>query len=285
LMAKDAVALKERWDFKQVLFLVLFAGAFLSAYFPVLSSLVSAWAGSDDHSHGFAIIPLALYFIWQKRAALLDEEFRGAWPGLLIAVLSLLCYVVAKKGEMQTVSSASMIFFLWGSTIYLFGYRIFRACLFPLLLLFVMVPVPAQIIAALTIPLQVIVSKMSVGFASIIGVPIYREGNVINLPGGTFEVVQACSGLRSIMALLTLGAVVAYWTLKSNLLRGTLFLLAIPIAVAVNIMRVFFLVAIFHYGNVNLSEGVGHTTLGLVVFVAALGLFMLAGKGLSLCER
>jgi exosortase A len=272
-------------DWRQPLFLLLFAGAFLWAYLPVLDSLVGAWGGSDDHSHGFAVIPLALYFVWQKRAALARLEFRGAWPGLILALFSLFCYVVARKGEMQTAASLSMIFFLWGSVIYLFGYRIFRACLFPLLILFFMVPVPAQLVAALTIPLQVIVTKVSVGLASSVGIPIYREGNVINLPGGTFEVVQACSGLRSIMALLTLGVVVSYWTLRSNLLRALLFVLAVPIAVLVNILRVFLLVAVFHYQGLDLSQGSAHTMLGLGVFLAALGLFMLSGKGLSLCER
>jgi exosortase len=178
-----------------------------------------------------------------------------------------------------------MIFFIWGSVIYLFGYRIFRAFLFPLSLLFFMVPVPGQIIAAVTIPLQVVVTKASVALASLLGIPLYREGNVINLSERTFEVVQACSGLRSIMALLTLGAVVSYWTLRSNLLRIVLFLLAVPIAIAVNILRVFLLVAVFHYSHLDLSVGNPHTVLGLVVFLAALGLFMLSGKGLSLCER
>jgi len=284
-MAKDSAALKESGNLRQSLFLILFGGAFLGAYYPVLSSLVRAWANSDDHSHGFAIIPLALYFVWQKREALQETQLRGAWPGLCLAVLSLLCYIVAKKGEMQTIASSSMIFFIWGSTIYLFGYRVFRMCLFSLLILFFMVPVPTQIIAALTIPLQVIVTKASVGLASIIGIPIYREGNVINLSGGTFEVVQACSGLRSIMALLTLGAAVSYFTLRSNLLRGVLFLLAVPIALAVNIMRVFVLVSVFHFNKIDLSHGTAHTMLGLAVFVAALGLFILCGKGLSLCER
>ncbi|HBG07896.1 MAG: exosortase A [Geobacteraceae bacterium GWC2_58_44] len=284
-MANNSVALKQSSSLRQTLFLIVFAGAFLGAYYPVLSSLVRAWAASDDYSHGFAIIPLALYFVWQKRPALLEQEFRGAWPGLLLAVLSLLCYVVAKKGEMQTAASVSMIFFIWGSVIYLLGYRVFRICLFPLLILFFMVPVPAQIIAALTIPLQVIVTKASVALASVIGIPIYREGNVINLPGGVFEVVQACSGLRSIMALLTLGAAVSYFTLRSNLLRLVLFFLAIPIALAVNIMRVFVLVSVFHFNKIDLSHGTPHTMLGLGVFVAALGLFVLSGKGLSLCER
>lgn len=284
-MAKDVAAMRENMNLKTPLFWGIFAGAFLYAYLPVVSSLVRAWAGSDDYSHGFAVVPIALYFLWQRRARIAGEPLCGANSGLALSVLSLLCLVVARRAEMQTAASLSMIFFIWGGTIYLFGYRVFRLCLFPLLLLFFMVPVPAQLIAALTIPLQLIVTKLSVALASLFGVPIYHEGNVIHLPGGSFEVVQACSGLRSIMALLTLGAVVSYLTLHSTFLRVTLFVLAVPIAILVNIIRVFVLVTVFHYGHLNLSEGTPHTMLGLAVFLAALGLFVLCGRGLSLCER
>jgi exosortase len=186
---------------------------------------------------------------------------------------------------MQTIASVSMIFFLWGTVIFLFGYTIFRICLFPLLILFFMIPVPAQIIATLTIPLQLIVTRASVWLASMIGIPIYHEGNVINLPQGTFQVVQACSGLRSSMTMLTLGAVLAYLTLRSNMLRVILFSIAIPIAIAVNILRVFVLVAVFYFLEIDLSRGTIHTILGLAVFGMAFGLFLLAGKGLALCER
>jgi exosortase A len=264
---------------------VVFAGIFISTYLPVISSLVRTWAASDDNSHGFAILPLALYILWQKRVSLHKETVRGSWIGLFIATGALLVYIVAKKGEMQTIASLSMLFFLWGGVIFLFGFAIFKACLFPLLILFFMIPVPAQFIAALTMPLQLIVSKTSVGLASLVGIPIYREGNVIQLPQGTFEVVQACSGLRSIMTLLTLGAVMAYFTLRSNPLRSILFLLAIPIAIAVNILRVFVLVAVFYFLSIDLSKGTLHTIMGLAIFFIALGLFLLTSKGFARCER
>lgn len=259
--------------------------AFLAAYFPVLADLIYAWSHSDDYSHGFAIIPLAAYILWQKRGVLVEEPVSGSWWGLLVTIGSLLAYVVARKGEMQTISSASLVVFLWGAVLFLFGYKTFKICLFPLLILFFMIPVPAQIIAGATIPLQLIVTKASVTLASLVGIPIYSEGNVIQLPQGSFQVVQACSGLRSIMTMLTLGAFLAYLTLRSNLLRGILFSLAIPIAIVTNILRVFILVAVFYFQEVDLSKGAPHTILGISVFGIAFGLFLLVGKGLSLCEK
>lgn len=263
----------------------IFGGMFAAVYLPVLTGLVRAWAHSDDYSHGFAIIPLSAYFLWQKRVTLLKVTVHGSWSGLLVAAFSLCTYVVAQKGEMQTLASVSMVFFIWGAVIFLFGYPIFKACLFPLLILFFMIPVPAQVMAALTIPLQLLVTRASVWLAEMIGIPIFHEGNVIHLTQGTFQVVQACSGLRSIMTLLTLGAVLAYFTLCSNALRGILFFLAIPIAIAVNIFRVFFLIAVFHFLQIDLSEGTLHTILGIAVFGLAFGIFLLVGKGLALCER
>lgn len=259
--------------------------SFVSAYFPTVSSLVRVWASSDDHSHGFAILPLAIYILWQKRAALRTVPVRGSWIGLVVALVSLFFYLVAIKGEMQTITSASMLLFIWGSVIFLFGFEMFRACLFPLLILFFMIPVPSQFIAILTIPLQLLVTRASVWMATLIGIPIFREGNVIQLTNGTFEVVQACSGLRSIMAMLTLGAVLAYFTLRSNLMRSMLLLLAIPIAIIVNIFRVFVLVAVFHFMSIDLSRGVAHTIMGVAVFGVAFGLFLLISKGFARCER
>jgi len=200
-------------------------------------------------------------------------------------IVSILVYLLATKGEMQTLASVSMITFLWGSVIFLLGYAVFKTALFPLAILLFMIPVPAQIIAVLTIPLQLIVTRTSVWLASMIGIPIIHEGNVISLPMGAFEVVQACSGLRSIMSLLTIGTLLAYLMLRSNLLRIILFGLTFPIALMANVARVFTLVTVFHFLAVDLSKGLLHTILGLTVFVVACGLFILAGKGLSLCER
>ena len=259
---------------------IVFGVTFSAAFFNVLSGLISTWYGSDDHSHGFAIVPISLYIVWCKKEDLRREIVHGSWVGLFVSIVSVLGYLLADKAEMVTLTSISMVINVWGAVIFFFGFRIFFKCIFPLTLLFLMIPVPSQIIAALTIPLQLIVTKVSVMLASIIAIPVYREGNVINLPGGTFEVVQACSGLRSIMTMLTLGAVISYFTLRSNLLRSILFTSGIPIAIAANIFRVLILMTSLHYLNINLSEGTPHTILGIAVFGVAVGLFLLLRQGL-----
>jgi len=151
----------------------------------------------------------------------------------------------------------------------LFGFSILKECAFPLFILLFMIPVPAQIYSQLTIPLQLLVSKTSTGLAHIVGVPIYREGNVIHFPGRTLAVVQACSGLRSLMSLLTLSAIYAYLTLNSNVLRSVLFFSGVPAAILVNIIRVVMIIIAFQYFEFDLTEGKIHTILGVIIFIIA----------------
>jgi exosortase len=284
-MEKNLASTIQRFVSGQPIMWIVLCGTFFAAFFPVMAGLTKIWSQSAEYSYGFAIIPLAAYIIWQKKEYLRRSQICGAWSGLLVAAGSLIAYLIANKGEMQTLASVSMVIFLWGVVIFLFGYTIFRISLFPLMIVFFMIPVPSQIISVLTVPLQLIVTSASVWLASMIGIPIIHEGNIIIMSLGTFEVVQACSGLRSIMTMLILGLLMGYLMLQSNILRGILLTLAIPIAVVVNILRVFTLIAIFHYLAVDLSKGASHTVLGLSVFGIAFGLFLLAGKGLSFCEK
>lgn len=260
-------------------------GVFLLAYFPVWERLFSAWASSDDYSHGFVIVPLACFILWQKRQELKAEANHGSWAGLILAVFSLLVYLLAWVGEIKTLASLSMIPFLAGTIWFFWGAGVLRRSLFPLTLLLLMIPVPSQILAAATIPLQLLVTEGAVGAGRLLGLPLLHQGNVIHLPSKTFEVVQACSGLRSIMTLVTLGVVLGYFTLKTNWQRGLLLFSSIPIAILVNAIRVFAMVALFHYYEIDLLEGTAHTLFGLGIFVLTLTLFFMVQRGLLLCTK
>lgn len=264
---------------------ILLVGAFAAVYFPVLSGLVRTWNASDDNSHGFLIIPLAAYILWQKRHELSKLQPEGSWIGLVVALFSLFMFLFGKFGAVTTLSSVSMIIFLWGAVLFLFGFKFFQTCFFPLFFLLFMIPVPSQVYAALTNPLQFIVTKVTVSMASMMGMAIYREGNVIYLTDMTFQVVQACSGLRSIMTMLTLGAIFGYFSLRSLPMRMILIASGIPIAVAVNIFRVFTMVVAYNYFKINLTEGTTHTVLGLLVFALGFVFFLVLQKGLAKWER
>ena len=214
--------------------LLLLLGSFTLAYWPTLEGLVGAWSNSDDYSHGFIILPLSVFIAWQKRDLIAGLQPNPSRWGLVLVAAALLLYLVGRLGEITTLAAVSMVPALAGVILYLRGCAFLGALIFPLFLTFFMIPVPAQIYSLATIPLQLWVSQVSAGLAGLLNIPVYREGNVLFLPHRTLEVVQACSGLRSIMTMITLGAVLGYFTLRSPLSRGFLILTGIPIAIAVN---------------------------------------------------
>jgi len=259
--------------------------SFAIVFYPVLVGLVRTWNTSEEYSHGFFIIPISLFIIWQKKQELLDSEILPSWIGLVLVILILLFYIVSQFAGVVTLSSFAMVLSLFGMVLYLCGFQILRILLFPFSFLFLMIPVPAQIYSAMTIPLQLIVSKVSVGFTHLLQLPVFREGNVIHMPGHTLQVVEACSGLRSMISLLTLSAIFGYVTLRSNILRGILFVTGVPVAVLVNIVRVVLMIFAFHFINFDLTEGTIHTIFGVVIFILALIIIAIFGKGLSIWDK
>ncbi len=258
---------------------------FLLAYFPVWKRLILSWYSSDEYSHGFFILPLCGYILWLKKDVLAGVPVSPSWWGLVLVVFSLLLYILSDFAGIVTLASFSMVPLLAGVIIYSYGFLMLKELIFPLFLLLFMIPIPAQIYSSLTVPLQLLVTKMSVWIAGFLGIPIYREGNVIHLATRTLEVVQACSGLRSMISLLTLSAVFGYLTLRSNPLRAVLFVSGIPAAIFVNIIRVLLLVLVFHYFNLDLTEGTVHTLFGMVIFILALILIFFTKQALSIWDK
>lgn len=259
--------------------------SFIISYSPVWKDLVTQWYNSDDYSHGFFILPICLYILYQKKTTLARTFIKPSIWGLLIAISSLTLYLFANYAEIKSIASFSMIPLLAGVIIYLFGFLVLKELLYILFLLCFMIPIPLQIYSSLTIPLQLLVSKASVGLALNLGIPIYREGNVIHLPQQTLEVVRACSGIRSLVSLLTLCSILGYFTLKSNFLRTILFFSGIPSAIFVNIIRVLLIIIAFHYLDFDLTQGNIHTIFGILIFILALILISLTKEALKFWDR
>ena len=253
-------------------------GLFFLTFFPVWRNLVEAWSISDEYSHGFLIVPVALFLVWRERRMLGKLEIRPSWWGLLVVLFSLTAYGLSMLAGVVTTASLSMILFMGGAVLYLFGRSVLKQVLFPLIFLLFMIPIPAQIYASMTVPLQLLVSQASVWITALVGVPVTQEGNLIQLPYQTLQVVEACSGLRSMMTLLTLSTLLCYLTLKSRFLSSLLVLSAIPIALLINIVRVAAVIVFLWFLNFDLTGGILHTILGLSVnLLALLMIFILRG--------
>jgi len=261
--------------------LIIFCAIFL----PVFISLVKFWTNSEDYSHGFFILPLSLYIIWQKKDTLKKIPVQPSNWGLFIIIFFLLVFIIARTGEIATLSPICMILIIIGIIVYFYGFLICKELFFPLFFLFFMIPVPSQIYSALTIPLQLFVTKATVFIAGLMGIPIYREGNVIHFSNHTMQVVQACSGLRSMVSLLALGAIFGYFFLRSNMLRGILFVAGVPISIIVNILRVFLMVIAYHYFRYNLTADSIHTIFGIIIFIMALIIIAATQRGLSFWDK
>jgi exosortase len=269
----------------QLPLLITLVLSFILVYFPVWKGLILTWYSSDDYSHGFFIIPVVIYSLWQKREDLVRLPVHSSSFGLVLLVISLILYILATYAEIKTGATLAMIVSIVGVVLFLYGFALFREILFILLFLLFMIPVPAQIYSAMTTPLQLFVSQVSVWFVMLFGLPVFREGNVIHLPEHTLEMVQACSGLRSLMSLLTLSAIISYFTLRSSWLRLFLLFSAVPAAIIVNIIRVSIMILAFYCFDLDLTQGTVHTIFGTIVFTLAIALVFLVKGVLSFWDR
>lgn len=263
----------------RVFLLTFLVVGFFIVYFPIWKNLVLNWSYSDEYSYGFLIVPLALFIAWRKKEKLTQMHLEPSAWGLPIFIISLICYLFSFLAGISTLSSFSIVLTIVGILLYLVGFSILKELMFPVLFLLFIIPIPAQIYSYLTIPLQLFVSQVVTAISSLLGVPIYREGNVLHLPNQILQVVQACSGLRSMVSLLTLSLVYGYFALKSNFLKILLFFSAIPIAIFVNIVRVLLLVLVLYFLQIDLTFGAIHNIFGVFIFVLSL-LTLFAVKGI-----
>jgi exosortase len=253
----------------------------LTLYAPVLYYMVLHWSQVEDYSHGFLIVPLAVYFAWERRAKVRKLPIEPSWWGVVPLALGSFTLAVGRLGTELMNLRASFVFALIGLVLLLLGRRIFRVLAFPLLFLFLMVPLPQSLVNVIAFPLQLIAADMAVSFLHFVDIPVLREGNILHLAYTQLFVAEACSGLRSLMALITLGVVFAYFFRKSAVERIVIVLSAIPIAILVNAFRVALTGVLAHYYGDQATKGVVHATEGLFTFGIAFLLLLAEARLLN----
>jgi exosortase len=261
--------------------IALVVSGLLLAYWPVMAGLVNAWSTDDNYSHGFFIVPLAAYFAWERRAQLQQTVARPSFAGLVLVAVSLMMLVAGTLGAELFLARVSLIGATAGIVLFLGGWPHLRVLIFPLAFLLLMVPLPALIFNQIAFPLQLLASNVGESAISSLDIPILREGNVLILANATLEVAEACSGIRSLVSLFTLGIVFGYFADPRLWVRSFIALSAIPVAILANGLRVASAgVAAHNYGTAGV-EGLFHEFSGWVVFVIAF-LMMLALQRLVL---
>ena len=238
------------------------------SYAPVIYRLAVQWYNDADMGHGFFVPVIAGYIALQQRDRLVGLVPRPNWWGLAIMIWAALQLYVATLGAELFTARTSLVFSIIGAVLLLGGTRYLRIFAFPIFLLFFMVPIPAVIYNELTFPLQLLASRVAEGAISALQIPIIREGNVLELASQKLNVVEACSGIRSLLTLTFLSLVYGYFCEKRMWIRVVLFFSTIPIAIAANAGRVTLTGVIANF-KPELAEGLFHEAQGWVIFMVA----------------
>jgi exosortase len=238
-------------------------------YAPILTSLVRQWNSDPDMGHGFFVPVIAAFIAWKKRGRIAEILPAPNWWGLAIMVWAGLQLYIATLGAELFLARTSFVISIIGAVLLLGGTQYLKIFGFPLFLLFFMVPIPAVIYNQLTFPLQILASRVAETAIDLLQIPVIREGNVLILPQQTLNVVEACSGIRSLLTLTFLSLVYGYFFEKRTWVRVVLFCSTIPIAIAANAGRVTFTGVISQF-KPELAEGWFHEAQGWVIFMIAL---------------
>ena len=257
----------------------------LLVYLPVLASLVRQWASDDNYSHGFLVAPFAVYFAWLRRRDLAALPIRPHWTGLVVVAGSLAVLLAGRLGAELFLERISLVGLIGGAVLFLYGAGHLRVLALPIGFLVLMVPLPAVVFNQLAFPLQLLASSAGEAVLAASGIPVLREGNILVLPTTTLEVVEACSGIRSLVSLLTLAIILGKLTEPRLWARVVLAVLALPVAIAANAARVAGTGLAAEWISPQTAEGFFHEFSGWVMFVVAFALLLGAQRLLSLRPR
>jgi len=274
-------AISRRRVFRLTPIVVLFA----LAYAPVCAALAAQWADDPNYAHGFFVIPMAAWLAWRRRHRYAAVSSSSSAVGIGLLVLGAVLYAFGTAAAELFTARISLVMVVAGLVALLEGSARLRVLAFPIAFLLCMIPLPYLLYYQLTFPLQIESSRLAAGVLGAAGMPVVREGNILEIEGYTLEVVTACSGLRSIMALGTMAIFMTELFRVSRAAKVVLAAAAIPVAVAANVARLAATACIAAVGGASLAESFLHELSGLVVFLSGIVALFAIGKGLEWVEH
>ncbi|MGH9617615.1 MAG: exosortase A [Acidobacteriaceae bacterium] len=275
----------ESWSLRGVNFalgFVLIGALLVAIYSGIVAKLVTDWWRIPDFSHGFLVPIFSGYLIWTKRKVLRETAVSPSWAGVGVVVAGLLVLCLGVYGAEIFLSRISLVILLAGLVLCFGGQQILKELRFPLLVLLLAIPIPAILFTQITFPLQLLASKLAAVLLPLFGVPVLREGNVIQLPTMSLEVAEACSGIRSLMSLFTLAIFYGYFLEKSVSRRTLLALASIPIAIAANAVRILGTGLCVQYWDPDKAQGFFHEFSGWVMFLVSLTCLFIVHRAMCL---
>ena len=267
-----------------VLTMVL-AGLLTVLYHDILFRLGVQWYVDPNYSHGFLVPVLSAYFVWERRTRLARVMPRPSWWGAGVTLLGLLMLGIGQVGAELFLQRVSLVVVLAGLVLLVLGRDALTVLSFPIAFLLFMVPLPAIVVNAVAFPLQGFAAQTATVCLLALDVPVLREGNVITLAKTSLEVAEACSGIRSLVSLLALGTVYAYFAENVRWKRWVIVAASVPVAIAANAFRVAGTGILAHYFGVEAAQGFYHDFSGWLVFAAAFILLLGIGTVLGRIGR
>lgn len=232
------------------------------AYFSTAASIVAIWERSGTFAHGYVIVPISAWLIWQRRDVLRQLPARPCWPALGALLACGFVWLLGDLGEVQIVRQYAFALMLPLTTLAVLGVPLARAMAFPLLFILFGVPFGEIFID----PLIGVTANFTVDALRATGIPVFREGNNFTIPSGSWSVVEACSGVRYLISSVTLGCLYAYLTYRSTRRRLIFVVAATIVPVIANGCRAYLIVMIGHLSGMTMAVGFDHLVYGWVFF-------------------
>jgi exosortase D (VPLPA-CTERM-specific) len=246
---------------------VIVAGLSVFPFWDGLTQMWAGWAASPEDSFGVLIPPVAAFLMWQQKDRLERIPFSGSWWGIAVILFGGACLVVGQLGTVFAIVQFAYVITLYGLVLAFLGTQAFKVIAVPLLILLFMIPLPQFVVANLSTELQLLSSQIGVFVIRLFGISVFLEGNVIDLGGYKLQVAEACSGLRYLFPLMTIGFLMAYFYKGALWKRIVLFLSSIPITVFMNSLRIGIIgVTVEHWG-IEMADGFLHEFQGWMIFM------------------
>lgn len=259
--AVDETAIAEGWRNALMALSILIVGL-IAVFWATASQMVETWYESATFNHGFMIIPICGWLLWERREAIEKYVPKPDFRGLIIVALCMLTWTVANAAGVQSVMQFAFVGMIQGAVFTVLGWRLVRAMLFPLAFLFFAVPFGDFLVPTL----QDITAVMVVEGLRWINIPVYIDGVFLSIPTGNFEVAEACSGVRFLIATIALGSLFANLSFRSPSRRLIILFLAVLVPIVANGIRAFGIVYIAHITDHKVAVGVDHLIYGWIFF-------------------
>jgi exosortase len=242
----------------------------IAAYIPTFIWMIERWSVKDTYySHGFLVPLISGFIVWLKREKLSRIEIKPSPAGWMLFISGITIHIISALLRVYFTSGFSLLLVLSGIVLLFFGKEYLKELLFPILFLVSMLPLPLVATADISFQLKTFAAQVSTIIINRLGIPAIREGSIIKTMHSYMMVEDICSGIRSLVALISLGALMAYFSGISKPKKAVLFLSSIPIAVSTNVIRIVSLTLASEMYGAQFATGWFHDTMGVLVFVFA----------------